>query len=180
MEVFISSFPITIPFMRVSCLMALARSSKPTTNNKLDNGQPCLIPHFIERKNLKRGHWLTCSWKYWNAKFETIVKNWGRNWTALGPSLGNAIRLYRRLCRSQGRQQFQADRSKHKLQISFCCLIAKHHIWLCRSKEPLPNLNNFLLYLKHIYQIENNAFTVKNKWKPLLPYMSLLTWVFKT
>ena len=97
------------------------------------------------------------------------------------------------------------DRSKHKLQINFCCLIAKHHIWLCRSKEHLPNLNNFLLYLKHIYQIENNASTqealfysglrspgrsnstyfwnastVKNKWEPLLPYISLLTWVSKT
>ena len=72
------------------------------------------------------------------------------------------------------------DSSKHKLQINFCCLIAKHHIWLCRSKEHPPNLNNFLLYLKHIYQIENNASTVKNKLEPLLPFISLLTWVSKT
>ena len=72
------------------------------------------------------------------------------------------------------------DRSKHKLQINFCCLIAKHYIWLCRSKEHSPNLNNFLLYLKHIYQIENNSSTVKNKWEPLLPFISLLTWVSKT
>ena len=49
------------------------------------------------------------------------------------------------------------DRSKHKLQINICCLIAKHHLWLCRSKRHLPNLNNFLLYLKHIYQIQNNT-----------------------
>ena len=67
------------------------------------------------------------------------------------------------------------DRSKHNLQINFCCLIAKHYIWLCRSKEHPPNLNNVLLYLKRIYQIENNASTVKNKWEPLLPYISLLT-----
>ena len=60
------------------------------------------------------------------------------------------------------------DRSKHKLQINFCCLITKLYIWLCRSKEQPPNLNNFLLYLKHIYQIENNASTVKNKWEPLV------------
>ena len=46
---------------------------------------------------------------------------------------------------------------------------------LCCLKELPPNLNNFLLYLKHIYQIENNASTVKNKWEPLLPYISLLT-----
>ena len=67
------------------------------------------------------------------------------------------------------------DRSKYKLQINFCCLITKHYIWLCHSKEHSPNLNNFSLYLKHIYQIENNASTVKNKWEPLLPYISLLT-----
>ena len=67
------------------------------------------------------------------------------------------------------------DRSKHKIQINFCCLIAKRHIWLCRSKERPPNLNNFLLYLKLIYQIENNASTVENKWEPLLAYISLLT-----
>ena len=35
-------------------------------------------------------------------------------------------------------------------------------------KEHPPNLNNFLLYLKRIYQIENNASTVKNKWEPLV------------
>ena len=69
------------------------------------------------------------------------------------------------------------DRSKHKLHINFCCVIAKHYIWLCRLKEYPPNLNNFLLYLKHIYQLENNAF---NKWEPLLPYISLLTRVSKT
>ena len=46
------------------------------------------------------------------------------------------------------------DSSKHKLQINFCCLIAKYYIWLCRLKEHPPFLNNFLLYFKHIY--ENN------------------------
>ena len=53
------------------------------------------------------------------------------------------------------------DRSKHKLHINFCCVIAKHYIWLCRLKEYPPNANNVLLYLKHIYQLDNNAFTVK-------------------
>ena len=67
------------------------------------------------------------------------------------------------------------DSCKHKPQINFCCLTANHHIWICRSKEHPPNLNNFLLYLKHIYQIENNASTVKNKWEPLLLYISLLS-----
>ena len=46
---------------------------------------------------------------------------------------------------------------------------------LCRLKEHAPNLNKFLLYLKHIYQIENNASTIKNNWETLLAYISLLT-----
>jgi len=47
------------------------------------------------------------------------------------------------------------DSSKHKLQINFCCLTAKYYTWLCHLKEHPPILNNFLLYFKHIYQIEN-------------------------
>ena len=93
------------------------------------------------------------------ASLATQVYKWGEhNYLHINTALG-----------------LRPDRSKHKLQINFCCLIANHHIWLCRSKEHPPNLNNFLLYLKHIYQIENKAFTVKNKWEPLLPYISLLT-----
>ena len=72
------------------------------------------------------------------------------------------------------------DRSKHKLHINVCYVIAKHSIRFCRLKEHPPNWNNFLLYLKHIYQLENNAFTATKKWEPLLPYISLLTRVSKT
>ena len=61
------------------------------------------------------------------------------------------------------------DGSKNKLQINFCCLNAKYYIWLCRQKKCSPKLNNFLQYLKHIYEIENNTTTIAlKKWEPLL------------
>ena len=46
------------------------------------------------------------------------------------------------------------DSSNHKLQINFCCLNAKYYIWLCRQKKCSPKLKDFLLYLKHIYEME--------------------------
>ena len=49
------------------------------------------------------------------------------------------------------------DSSSFKLHINFCCLIAKNFIWICRSKECHPNHNNFLLYLRHLYQLENKT-----------------------
>ena len=63
----------------------------------------------------------------------------------------------------------ELDGSKNKLQINFCCLNAKYHIWLCRQKKCSPKLDNFLPYLKHIYEIENNSTTIAlKKWEPLL------------
>ena len=49
------------------------------------------------------------------------------------------------------------DSSSFKLHIKFCCLIAKNFIWICRSKECFPIHNNFLFYLRHIYQLENKT-----------------------
>ena len=61
------------------------------------------------------------------------------------------------------------DKSKNKLQINFCCFNAKYYIWLCKQKKGSPKLNNFLQYLKHIYEIENNTTTIAlKKWEPLL------------
>jgi len=51
------------------------------------------------------------------------------------------------------------DRSKYKLQINFCCLLAKYYIWICKHKEFPPKLNDFLRYMKHISEIENKANT---------------------
>jgi hypothetical protein len=41
-----SSFPIYIPFISCSCLIALARNSKTILNRSGKSGQPCLIPDF--------------------------------------------------------------------------------------------------------------------------------------
>ena len=61
------------------------------------------------------------------------------------------------------------DGSKNKLQINFCCLNAKYYIWLYRQKKCPPNMNNFIQYLKQIYEIENKTTTIAlKKWEPLL------------
>jgi hypothetical protein len=41
-----SSFPILIPFISCSCLVALARNSRITLNRSGESGQPYLIPDF--------------------------------------------------------------------------------------------------------------------------------------
>ena len=60
------------------------------------------------------------------------------------------------------------DDSNFKLQINFFCLMAKHYIWICRSKERSPTQTNFLLSLKQTHQLENNTKRNSQKWKPLL------------
>ena len=60
------------------------------------------------------------------------------------------------------------DNSHYKLEINFCCFHAKYYIWLCKLKECPPKLPNFLLYLKHINEIENKVnITSQKKWEPL-------------
>ena len=38
------------------------------------------------------------------------------------------------------------DSSNFKLQINFCCLLAKQYIWICRLRKLHPTQNNFLIY----------------------------------
>ena len=64
------------------------------------------------------------------------------------------------------------DSSKHKIQIDFCCLIGKYYICLCRQKKCSPKLNDFLLHLKHIYEMEKKSTRIAvKKWEPLLPHL---------
>ena len=64
------------------------------------------------------------------------------------------------------------DRSKYKLQINFCCLLAKYYIWICKHKEFPPKLNDFLRYMKHINEIENKANTFnQKKWDPIKSFL---------
>jgi hypothetical protein len=41
-----SSFPMWIPFISCSCLIALLRNSKTILNRSGEGGQPCLVPDF--------------------------------------------------------------------------------------------------------------------------------------
>ena len=42
-----ASFPIWIPFISISSLIAVAKTSKTMLNDSGESGHPCLVPYFM-------------------------------------------------------------------------------------------------------------------------------------
>ena len=55
------------------------------------------------------------------------------------------------------------DSSKYNLEINFCCLCAKHYIWICKLNQSLPSLGGFLTYFKHLHKVETYRKTASQK-----------------
>ena len=49
------------------------------------------------------------------------------------------------------------DASKYALQINYCLLLARHRIWLAKTKETLPHFEHYLLLLKSRYELETKG-----------------------
>ena len=66
------------------------------------------------------------------------------------------------------------DTSQFSLQLNFCFLLARHHIWSCRANNKTSLLTSFLVRLKSPFNIEsNNPCLVSKKWNPLLPLLNI-------
>ena len=66
------------------------------------------------------------------------------------------------------------DTSQFSLQLNFCFLLARYHIWSCRANNKTPLLTSFLVRLKSQFNIEsNNPRLISKKWNLLLPLLNI-------
>ena len=66
------------------------------------------------------------------------------------------------------------DTSQFSLQLNFCFLLERYHIWSCRANNKTPLLTSFLLRLISQFNIEsNNPCLISKKWNPLLPLLNI-------
>lgn len=57
------------------------------------------------------------------------------------------------------------DTSQFSLQLNFCFLLARHHMWSCRANNKTPLLTSFLVRLKSQFNIEsNNPCLISKNW----------------
>ena len=64
------------------------------------------------------------------------------------------------------------DSSKYHHQINFCCLLARHFIWLCKTKENVPHMEAFRRYIKLMYETEAiSKSTPPKKWELLCTFI---------
>lgn len=62
------------------------------------------------------------------------------------------------------------ETSKFALQINYCLLLARRHIWLAKSKEMSPNFDHYLRFLKSRLELETKSGDME-KWEPLAEYI---------
>ena len=62
------------------------------------------------------------------------------------------------------------DSSKFSIQLNYCLLLARYHIWQAKLNEVAPNQENFLRLVKTRFIIETKGGDIK-KWEPLADYM---------
>ena len=58
------------------------------------------------------------------------------------------------------------ETSKFALQINYCLLLARRHIWLAKSKETSPNFDHYLCFLKSRLDLETKSGDME-KWEPV-------------